>query len=290
MKYAAARSLEILARTPAVLRAMLGGVSQEWTHANYGADTFSPFDVVGHMIHGEKTDWMVRTHWIREKGASEPFPPYDRFAQLRDSRGKTLAMLLDEFESLRRKNLDELSSLRLGERDLAGAAREARRRTQRQLLATGRARPEPHRRRQGARHQHKDEVGAWREFLPILLRPEDGLAQRQPRSSAASRPGANFEGQLAAAVGVARDETVAARQQATGPFDRTERGSRSATPSFPRASKISQSSCSSNGVPARRLRSLMAIPPRSKTARVSRPRVLTSCVASATPSPPTDRR
>ena len=174
MKYDAARSLEILTRTPAVLRAMLGGVSQEWTHANYGADTFSPFDVVGHLIHGEKTDWIVRTHWIREKGPSEPFPPYDRFAQLRDSRGKTLAMLLEEFESLRRKNLDELSSLRLGERDLdlPGLHGKLGAVTQRQLLATWVVHDLNHIAQiaKALAFQYKDEVGAWREFLPILPR------------------------------------------------------------------------------------------------------------------------
>jgi hypothetical protein len=168
------RSLEILARTPDVLRAMLAGVSQDWTHANYGPDTFSPFDVVGHLIHGEKTDWMLRARWIREKGTTEPFPPFDRFAQERESRGKTLAQLLDEFEGLRRKSMDELRGLRLSERDYdspgmhptLGAV------TLRQLLATWVVHDLNHIAQvaKAMAYQYKDEVGVWRAFLPILPR------------------------------------------------------------------------------------------------------------------------
>ena len=172
MKHDLERSIEVLSRTPAVLRAMLGGVSESWTHANYGTDTFSPFDVVGHLIHGERADWMVRLRWIREKGPREPFPPFDRFAQRRESRGKTLAQLLDEFERLRRASLDELCALRLTREDFdlpglhptLGAVRL------RELLATWVVHDLNHVAQiaKAMAHQYKDEVGAWRAFLPIL--------------------------------------------------------------------------------------------------------------------------
>ena len=174
MQHDLERSIEVLSRTPATLRAMLGGLPEAWSHANYGPDTFSPFDVVGHMIHGERTDWMVRLHWIREKGAREAFPPYDRFAQARESRGKTLAMLLDEFEGLRRANLAELAGLRLAEEDYdarglhptLGAV------TLRELLATWVVHDLNHVAQiaKALAFQYKDEVGPWRAFLPILPR------------------------------------------------------------------------------------------------------------------------
>ena len=172
MKHDLSHSLEILARTPAMLRAMLGGVSETWTHANYGADTFSPFDVVGHLIHGEKTDWIVRSHWILEKGASEPFPDFDRFAQARESRGKALSMLLDEFEGLRAGNLEVLHALRLGtgELDRQGLHPKLGAVTLRQLLATWVVHDLNHIAQiaKALAYQYKDEVGAWRQFLPIL--------------------------------------------------------------------------------------------------------------------------
>ena len=91
MKHDLARSIEILSRTPQTLRTMLGGVSESWTMANYGPDTWSPYDVVGHLIHAERTDWITRARWIQERGPSEPFPPFDRFAQERESVGKAKA-------------------------------------------------------------------------------------------------------------------------------------------------------------------------------------------------------
>ena len=140
--------------------------------SNYGPETFSAFDVVGHLINGEKTDWMLRTNWIREKGANEPFPPFDRFAQARDSRGKTMAMLLDEFEMLRKCNLDELRALKPDEAllDLEGLHPKLGAVTLRQLLATWVVHDLNHIAQiaKAMSFQYKDAVGPWRVFLPIL--------------------------------------------------------------------------------------------------------------------------
>ena len=88
MKFERKKAIEILERTPQVLNSLLRGVSDEWIMSNEGADTFSPYDVVGHLIHGEKTDWVVRAKIILEQGVKKPFDPYDRFAQHEESKGK----------------------------------------------------------------------------------------------------------------------------------------------------------------------------------------------------------
>jgi hypothetical protein len=108
--------LEILERTPAILRTWLGGLSPEWLAVNEGPDTWNPYDVVGHLIHGERTDWMSRTEIILNGGGT--FATFDRFAQFRESEGKSLAQLLDEFEAARRANLAKLRSFALTETDL----------------------------------------------------------------------------------------------------------------------------------------------------------------------------
>ena len=172
MEYDFDRSLELLSRTPAVLRAWLGGVSTAWTAANYGPDTFSPFDVVGHLINGEKTDWMLRVNWMREKGAREPFPPFDRFAQERESQGKSMAMLLDEFEALRKQSLAELRALKPDRKlfDLPGLHPKLGAVTVRELLATWVVHDLNHIAQiaKAMSFQYKDAVGPWHAFLPIL--------------------------------------------------------------------------------------------------------------------------
>lgn len=115
MKFDIDRSIEILERTPAVLKSLLSGLDDGWVINNEGPDTFSPYDVVGHLIHGEKTDWVVRAKTILEFGNTKPFPPYDRFAQYEESKGKTLQQLLDEFEKLRNENMQWFQSLSLSD-------------------------------------------------------------------------------------------------------------------------------------------------------------------------------
>jgi len=104
---------EVLARTPLVLTSLLQGLPDSLARQNEGPDTWSPFDVVGHLIHGELTDWMPRTRIILEHGTQETFEPFDRFAQFEASAGKSLNQLLEEFSSLRQGNLFALDGLGL---------------------------------------------------------------------------------------------------------------------------------------------------------------------------------
>ena len=119
LQFDLAQAIEVLGRTPSVLRALLDGMPEWWTSANEGPETFSAFDNVGHLVHGERTDWIPRARIILEHGRSRPFEPFDRFAQVRESRGKTLSELLDELARLRAENLDVLRGWRLGARELA---------------------------------------------------------------------------------------------------------------------------------------------------------------------------
>ncbi len=174
MNFDLQQALEILERTPDVLRTLLGGLSDSWVRNNYGPDTFSPFDVVGHLIHGEQTDWMVRVRVILEHGDSEPFEPFDRYAMYEASKGKSLSQLLQHFAELRTKNLDHLRALHLtpvmldrpGTHPALGAV------TLRQLLATWVVHDLNHLHQiaKSMAHQYRDEVGPWREYLSILPR------------------------------------------------------------------------------------------------------------------------
>lgn len=165
----------VLERTPAVLRAILAGLGPEWTHTNYGDDTFSPFDVLGHLITGEKTDWIARTRIILQNGVSRPFEKYDRYAQFEASRGKTLAQLLDEFEQLRRENLKTLASLQVTSENLVqrGAHPALGEVTLANLLATWVAHDLNHIAQiaKCMATQYEDAVGPWKQYLGILRSP-----------------------------------------------------------------------------------------------------------------------
>ena len=112
-------SIALLARTPATLNALLRDLPAAWTACNEGEKTWSAYDIVGHLIHGEKTDWIPRAKIILQYGEARAFDPFDRLAQFRDSAGKRLPQLLDEFAALRVQSLDELKALRLGPQELA---------------------------------------------------------------------------------------------------------------------------------------------------------------------------
>jgi hypothetical protein len=164
----------ILSRTPAALRALLEGLPEALLVANEGDATFSPRDVLGHLIQGEKTDWMVRIKLILERGESQPFAPFDRFA-FRDRIGdQSTAALLDELESTRRSNLAHLEGLRLTERQLTlrGTHPEFGPVTLGQLLATWAAHDLDHI-GQIARvmaKRYATAVGPWKAYLGILNR------------------------------------------------------------------------------------------------------------------------
>ncbi|GAB4324296.1 MAG: hypothetical protein Kow0074_17130 [Candidatus Zixiibacteriota bacterium] len=168
--------IAILQRTPGTLQALLQGLDDALIHANLGEGTFSPFDVVGHLIHGERTDWIPRVRHILEHGESRPFEPFDRFAQFEENRGKSLVQLLDEFAEQRRHSLTVLRQLPLTEDDLNrfGQHPEFGRVTLRQLLSTWAVHDLNHIRQivRTIALQYADHVGPWRKYLSILKRDQ----------------------------------------------------------------------------------------------------------------------
>jgi len=106
-------ALGILNRTPKTLDALLRDLPDDWARVTEGPDTWSPYVVVGHLIHGEEADWLPRARVILDHGATRPFPPFDRLAQFEASRGKSLNQLLDEFAAKRARSLAELAELKL---------------------------------------------------------------------------------------------------------------------------------------------------------------------------------
>jgi DinB family protein len=170
--FAMEEAVAVLARTPRTLDAMLRGLPDGWIASHEGGTTWSPFDVVGHLIHGEQTDWVPRARIILEHGESRAFDKFDRLAQFTASEGRTLASLLDEFAALRQKNLDDLAALNITEADLDRRGRhpELGVVTLRQLLSTWMAHDLDHV-VQIARviaKQYSDEVGPWRAYLRII--------------------------------------------------------------------------------------------------------------------------
>ncbi len=172
MKFSLDLSIPILERTPAVLRAMLAGLPDEWVQATDGPETWSAFDVVGHLIHGEKTDWIPRMRHILEKGEAVPFAPFDREAMFEASRGKTVETLLDEFAALRAGNVAALRKLSLTPDDLArrGSHPELGAVTLEQHLATWPAHDLGHIRQiaQTLGRQYRDAIGPWRVYLSMM--------------------------------------------------------------------------------------------------------------------------
>jgi hypothetical protein len=175
MSFDVERSVEVLQRTPQVLRALLAGVSDFWSSNNYGPKTFSPFDVVGHLIHAEKTNWMVRARLILEPGGPKPFPPFDRYAMYETSKGKSMQHLLDEFAAIRAKNIEDLRTLNLTPEMLSrrGVHPEFGEVTLSQLIATWTVHDLNHLHQiaKSMAFQYRDAVGQWRAFLSIL--PKD---------------------------------------------------------------------------------------------------------------------
>jgi hypothetical protein len=172
MKFDLDLTVEILRRTPRTLQAMLSGIPKPWYTSDEGPDTWSPFDIVGHLIHGEETDWVERLTRILEHGEAQPFKPFDRFAQLEKSKGKKLEELLDEFAALREHNLEILEQLDLqpAQLELRGTHPALGSVTASQLLATWAVHDLGHI-AQTARAMaaaYSDAVGPWRAYLRIL--------------------------------------------------------------------------------------------------------------------------
>ena len=173
-RFELANAIAVLERTPAAFHALLAGLPDAWTTPNEGPDTFSVFDNVGHLVHGERTDWIPRARIILEHGRARPFDPYDRFAQVNESRGKSVQDLLDELARLRAQNLETLRGWQLTDRELAleGEHPALGRVTLAQLLAAWVVHDLGHL-AQTARvmaKQYRDEVGPWLAYLPIVDR------------------------------------------------------------------------------------------------------------------------
>jgi len=167
-------TLDILERTPAVLTALLGGIGEAWQQATEGPDTWSAADVVGHLVHGEETDWVPRARLILEHGDGKPFESFDRFAQLERFQGWSLDDLLERLATLRAANLVEVRGWNLTEYDLSRPGRhpELGAVDLRQLLATWAVHDLNHL-VQIARvlaKRYSDEVGQWKAYLSILNR------------------------------------------------------------------------------------------------------------------------
>jgi hypothetical protein len=167
-----AEAIAVLSRTPAALDALLRGLPDIWVRGNEGKDTWSAFDIVGHLIVGERTDWMPRARIILENGEARPFDPFDRFAQAKQSQGKSLQQLLDEFARLRNENLASLQSLNLQPEDWTRRGRhpELGVVTLSQLLATWAVHDltHVHQLSRVMAHRYRDAVGPWCAYLGVL--------------------------------------------------------------------------------------------------------------------------
>ena len=172
MEHNLENTVSLLARTPAALDALLRDLPETWTLRNEGENTWSAFDVVGHLIHGERTDWMPRARIILQSGDSRPFEPFDRWAQERESRGKSLGQLLDEFARLRAENLNELRAMNLRPEQLAlcGKHPALGTVTLSELLATWAVHDLTHLHQisRVMAHQYGQAVGPWKQYLGVL--------------------------------------------------------------------------------------------------------------------------
>jgi len=171
-EFSLSETIALLTRTPATLNTLLRGLPETWVRSNEGKGTWSAFDIVGHLIFGEKTDWMPRARRILESGEAQPFAPFDRFAQFRESRGKTLEQLLDEFGQLRSENLVALQAFNLQLQDLQRRGRHPQLGvvTLVQLLATWAVHDLSHLHQLSRvmAYQYRGAVGPWVAFLGVL--------------------------------------------------------------------------------------------------------------------------
>ena len=166
------QTIALLTRTPAALNALLRDLPETLTLQNEGENTWSAFDVVGHLIHGERTDWMPRARMVLHFGETKPFESFDRLGHVQESQGKSLAQLLDEFTRLRIENLRELRALNLRPEDLERHGRHPALGivTLSQLLATWAAHDLTHL-HQVSRimaYQYREAVGPWSAYLGVL--------------------------------------------------------------------------------------------------------------------------
>ena len=171
-EFSLADSIAILTRTPASLDALLRRLPNVWVRGNEGKDTWSAFDIVGHLIIGERTDWMPRVRMLLESGEARPLDPFDRLAQLGESQDRSLEQVLDDFARLRRENLAALQALNLRDEDLARPGRHPALGvvTLSELLATWAVHDltHVHQMSRVMAHQYRDAVGPWSAYLGVL--------------------------------------------------------------------------------------------------------------------------
>ena len=173
MEFKLEQALEILERTPTVIALFLKNIDSNWVNSNEGNDSWSPYDIVGHYIHGEKTDWIPRMNIILHDD-DKHFIPFDRFAQFNDSEGKTISELLDEFKKLREKNIQSLKAAALTENHLSqkGIHPQFGEVSLRELLAAWVVHDLAHI-NQVARvmaKQYKEAIGPWKAYMNIVNR------------------------------------------------------------------------------------------------------------------------
>ncbi len=174
MKFEIEKSIEILSNTPQIVKSMLENLSDEWTVSEDNKEDWSPFDVVGHYIYCEETDWIPRAEIILRQGENRAFEPFDRFAQFEISKNKTLTELLETFTEVRKKNLETLKSWNLTEAQLklTGVHPELGEVNLEQLISTWVVHDLTHIRQIATNlaKKYAENVGAWKEYLSILDR------------------------------------------------------------------------------------------------------------------------
>jgi len=172
MKFELKKAIEILSQTPATVKTLLGDLSEDWTRTDGNKESWAPFDIVGHYIHGEETDWIPRAEIILAQGKNITFVPFDRVAQFEKSKGKTLNELLETFADLRKKNIEILKSWNLTEENLKlrGNHPELGEVNLEQLLATWVVHDLNHIRQltEVLARKYSGNVGVWKEYLSIL--------------------------------------------------------------------------------------------------------------------------
>jgi hypothetical protein len=166
--------IEMLSRTPVTLKGWLGNLSDEWVHYKENEDNWSAFDIVGHLIHGEKTDWIPRSRIVLQKEGIKTFEPFDRFAQFEESKGKSINDLLEEFGHLREENLKILKGFDLKADDYKLQAKhpELGMVNLRQLLTTWVLHDLDHISQitEEMAKRYKEEAGPWKAYLGIVNR------------------------------------------------------------------------------------------------------------------------
>ena len=172
MKFDLERSIEVLSATPATVRALLESLSDDWTASRGDRESWEPYDIVGHYIHPEETDWIQRAKVILAQADGRTLPTFDRYGQFVRADGKPLSELLDEFDQIRAKNIETLRSWELVEEelDLKGVHPEFGEVTLRQLIATWVVHDLTHIRQIATvmARRYKEAVGPWKEYLSIL--------------------------------------------------------------------------------------------------------------------------